>query len=370
MGGLSPDDIFTIMEETIPHENTYFLEGLPQSWLVREDYLLYFGAFTGDDYQEVEVVIRRDEKMLPPMAMPMVSPSTELLTGNEPPVEFVSYKVYNDLSATTAVFQLDACIFDDTFKKVMTEFWSNVYENAVDIVVLDLRNNRGGDATVIPAFLNNLNASDDLSFFSVKQRQSAAFCEGTPMFCDNSFLSQFGIDGSDEVYSVTEEVISLLLNTAAGEAPNKTYSGDFFVLTSGTTFSSASLFAMMVQDNQVGTVVGTPTGSALNFYGNVLNFSIPHTDLKLFLTTSLTTGATTADLDPNVNDAVYPDVEIKTSLDDIKLGVDSQLDWVLNSRTSDSTSVSSTAREMSAFSVKNIALVVGMVAITTAKLAF
>jgi len=360
INGITPEIMFERLRATIPHENTFFLQGLPVSWLVRTDFLAMFGVVPwGSAPQNIPVTLRRSGNILTYANVPLVTHSnrTSSSINNEDGEDFVSYQLLENSS--TAVFTLNECIYDETFTSVLTEFWNKVLTNedenedgdilAFKTVVLDLRKNIGGDATVIPAFLKYLDIPP-YSLFQVEQRTSPLLCDLMPMLCDRAFLSQFGIvtDNNasqvlnDELYQVSSQVIGLLLGAQVVDEvqPNKkfpvtttTSSGqksNFFVLTSGTTFSSAHMFAMVVQDNGIGRVVGTPTGSILPMHGNLVRVPVPHTNLTLILTTSLT-AKDESHAGGGHNDVnVIPDQVVGTTFEDVQSSLDPQLQWVLD----------------------------------------
>jgi len=229
------------------------------------------------------------------------------------------------------VFTLDTCDNTEEYRTVVGEFWSAVKaDDSIQTVVLDLRNNRGGDFGVAPVFANHLSMGLE-KLFDIRQRQSDELCSQpqTQALCDPatlSFYEQLGVNGTAEVFDLPSAALSIFYDTLAGPQPTEKFSGEFCVLTSGITFSSAHLWVGAIQLNGLGRVVGTPTGNSPNFWGNTLQFEIPHTDLSLFLTTSLTSIAPESTID----DAIYPDELVPTTLDDIIAGRDSQLEWVFN----------------------------------------
>jgi hypothetical protein len=110
------------------------------------------------------------------------------------------------------------------------------------------------------------------------------------------------------------------------------FNGTLYVLTSGVTFSSAHLFAGVIKRNNFGTLVGTPTGNSPNFWGNLLQFSVPNTDLTYYLTTSRTELNST-DVNDEGLDAIYPDILVPTKRNDILSGRDAQLEYILENNT-------------------------------------
>lgn len=354
LGGLSSDDILTILQSTIPHENDYFLVSLPSSWWVREDFLSHFGVIRYDEQNQdqnptVELVVERDGIVLDAVNIPLAR--TEETTTTTTPSgssgssvsssedSFVSYEILKE--SNTAVFKLDACIYDETYISTVTEFWTTVLDDpdiTIDKVVVDLRDNRGGDFTVVPAFLSWV-TQEPYEMFSINQRNSAGLCAQEPILCDAgtvAALAGAGVNATNEYYTIPDDVLPFVFARAVTQLDAaQLFDGDVFVLTSGVTFSSAHLFAAVVQQNDgLGTLVGSPTGNLPSFWGNLIRFEVPNTDLTIYITTSQTvvdggTGGT--------DDAIMPDVFVPTTRDDILTGSDPQLEYITGSTGSDMT---------------------------------
>ena len=329
LGGLSPADIFDELQATIPHENDFFLRELPQSWLGREDFLGYLGILlVQEEYSTVDIVSERDGTTQSPVSVPLIANGTSIDNEGESPV-FVSYDIYSESS--TGVFTLDDCIFDQEYAMVLEDFWTKVKSSGgvIDTVVLDLRKNRGGEFAVGVAFLNHL--AESYQLFDVLQRQSEDLCIQTPDLCAPQtlgFLEQLGLNTSRPVLELPGSVLSIFLGQLVGPAPTDKFNGELFVLTSGATFSSAHLIAGTVQENELGKLIGEPTGNSPSFWGNFLTFALPSTDLTFFLATSVNV-LPPVPVGGGNDDTIYPDVLVPTTRQDIMESKDAQLDWVL-----------------------------------------
>lgn len=337
-GGLTSTDIFSKLEASIPHENVFFLEALPQSWLVREDFLAYFGVLREDS--TVNFVLEDTDGNLRTTSVPLedfsaISAATELQEGSSE--SFVTYELVKE--ASTAVFKLDECAFNEEYMAILQEFWNAVLEgdDNVDTVVLDLRENRGGEVAVALAFLNYI-TKDPYTLFDVEQRQSDELCNQMPELCAPEvigLMQQLGVDTSQEVYELPGTALSIFLSQLTGPPLDTIFEGSLYVLTSGKTFSSAHLFAGVVLRNNLGSVVGTPTGNTPNFWGNLLRFDVPHTDLTFMLASSQTSLYNNVEGAEDGLDAVYPQILVPTTLQDISEGADAQLDYVLGNNRND-----------------------------------
>ena len=79
----------------------------------------------------------------------------------------------------------------------------------------------------------------------------------------------------------------------------------------------------MIKDNGLGTIIGEPTGNAPSSYGDVPTFQMPNTGFS-FTVSHKRFVRPNPDNDPA--DALYPDVPVHTTIDDIINGTDPQLE--------------------------------------------
>lgn len=66
---------------------------------------------------------------------------------------------------------------------------------------------------------------------------------------------------------------------------NLLFDGNVYVLTDYGSFSAAKDFAMLIQDNRLGKVVGEPPANAVNGYGEITYFYLPNTGLYVQIST-------------------------------------------------------------------------------------
>ena len=66
----------------------------------------------------------------------------------------------------------------------------------------------------------------------------------------------------------------------ANDRAEPTFDGSLYVLTDLNTFSSGMDFAMLVADNDLGTLVGEPCGNLPDSYGDLLRFLLPNSRLR------------------------------------------------------------------------------------------
>ena len=202
-----------------------------KDFLIKEEYLKYEESVTGDDLHKEE-------------------------TENN---HFVSYEI--DAQRSLAILKLDACIYNAHYKKTLAEMFEKVHELGIQNVAVDLRENSGGQSIVANEFINYLGIE--------------TYKEPT-----DEIRKDFKVFST-----IFESLISFLIGgeSASDLDVKKGYgfSGNVYVLTSVSTFSSAMDFTMMIQDNKIGKVIGEPPGNMPTHYGDVSLFNLPNSGLTM-----------------------------------------------------------------------------------------
>lgn len=86
------------------------------------------------------------------------------------------------------------------------------------------------------------------------------------------------------------------------------YKRNIYVLTDNYTFSAGSMFAGMVKDYKLGTIIGEPTGNLSSFYADpFMWYQLPNSKITFQVSTSL-------EVRPNGildTESILPDISIK-----------------------------------------------------------
>jgi hypothetical protein len=138
---------------------------------------------------------------------------------------------------------------------------------AVQNLVIDLRFNSGG----------NSNFGDYLLDYLTREpyRKAARMDVRLSELLFNTY------EGYREFEGLTGMTISRRVRLEQPEARGIRFDGKLYVLVGPGTFSSAGMFAAMVKDFQLGTLIGEETGATRECFGEVLNVRLPNSDLKL-----------------------------------------------------------------------------------------
>lgn len=149
-------------------------------------------------------------------------------------------------------FDLNSCDYTEEYVQQTDAFFSEVLQAGCGCVIVDVRDNPGGNSYVVNEFLRHIS---------------------TPSYRTPGMVERNGPFLIDHPSQTIENQLS-----------DTVFDGQIYVLTNASTFSAAMDFAMYIQDNQLGTIVGEASGNLPDSYGDVLKFSLPES--KLYLTVS------------------------------------------------------------------------------------
>lgn len=175
----------------------------------------------------------------------------EYYTPSEPK-DFVYYDI--DEQKSLAVLTLTKCNYNQTYIDCVKSMFTEINQKNIKNVAVDLRGNGGGSSYVGNEFVKYLPAD------------SYSNC---PFDCRCGFIT----------FHVNSGKIK------NGRYKNLTFDGNVYILTDSDSFSSARDFAMLIQDNHLGKVVGEPSANAVNCYGEVTYFYLPNTGLFVQIST-------------------------------------------------------------------------------------
>jgi hypothetical protein len=300
IGNKSTDELFRELRLIIPSENEHYLRHSAGECINREEFLDYLNVISNN---EVEIRVQRGRNELSITAP--LKPKAQCHFDESKQRPWVGYEIDKELSL--GVFYLDECRYDQTYKKKVKEFFTEVGNQNIQNVAVDVRRNGGGNSKVVDEFLRYVDIDNYNSYFG-DIRYSKAAKQQNRCTRDKGYWS-----GEHPTVCVNKKV----------ESPHLLFNGNLFVLTSPKTFSSGNWFAVIIKDNQLGTIIGEPTGNAPTSYGDVLRFYMPATGFQFTVSFKKWVRPNTKN-DPE--DSLYPDVLVYTTIEDIKQAKDPQLE--------------------------------------------
>ncbi|SFC51267.1 S41 family peptidase [Clostridium uliginosum] len=248
------------------YENEYYLRHCFSNYLKYPEFLGWLGVSCDEEvkieYTDKTIV---EEKFI----------ISEVL--NKSDVKDVDFEIDEDKNLV--ILTLNTCKMNDEYKNTLKEFFTKIKEKDIKNVAIDLRNNGGGNSDVMNEFLRYLNVESYNDF-------------GTKV--------KYG----DKVYTFSNKLKKNY------QYKDLIFDGNVYVLTSNKTFSSATMFSVIIQDNNLGKVIGEPCGNKPSSYGDILQYQLPNT--KLFFTTTYKYFMR-PDISKDNENAQIPDYKVKSS---------------------------------------------------------
>lgn len=175
----------------------------------------------------------------------------EYYTPSEPK-DFVYYDI--DEQKSLAILTLTECNYNQAYIDCVKKMFTEVKQKSIKNVAVDLRGNGGGSSLVGNEF--------------VKYLPVDCYFDG-PYDWRWNFITISG--NGDKIKNERNESL--------------TFEGNVYILTDNGSFSAAKDFAMLIQDNRLGKVVGAPSANSVNGYGEVTYFYLPNTGLFVQIST-------------------------------------------------------------------------------------
>lgn len=245
INGIPIDDIYQVFRSQFSYELESYAE-----------YIFYHVAisnkddlsFSGVDTSEGVVFTFKADQEFIDYHYTFV-PLDQVIGLEEPQEDIPAVSYTIDSDHNLAVLILKECNYNEAYLETLQDFFDEVKKNHIENIAVDLRNNPGGNSMVANAFLEYIDVD-------TYQSWDCAIRFGW-------YLKEY-----------TE-------NVHQNQKKEPVFQGKLFVLTDTLTYSSAMDFAMLIKDNNLGVIVGEPSGNLPNSYGDVLGFQLPNSKLYL-----------------------------------------------------------------------------------------
>ncbi len=295
------EDILNELSTIVSHENLYWVKAMGEIHLNTEAYVNYLGLKNQND-EMVFKVLRNGEEILETINFKEIigdipSPIYNRRSNN--------YKLLEN--ENLAIIEINTCVNDGAYRTLLKNFFMEVNKKNIDNIVIDLRNNTGGNSTVIDEFINYLPVE--------KYKSNGIYVRYSE---ETNEILESDYDKNTLRFRDITEIIP------ESKPKDLIFNGDIYILTSKYTFSSGNDFAVIFQDNNLGTIVGEPTGNAPNCYGDLLDFTLPKSKINFTISYKKF-------LRPNKEiktNFLEPDVLVETKIEDILNNIDPQMEKV------------------------------------------
>lgn len=224
------------------------------------------------------------------------------------------------------------------FDTVVANMFKEMKEHRIKTLVVDVRNNGGGNSRLCDILLSYLKPKEETQTMPSQIRISNLWKAQYPLLFSefteglekrnqkleigklyNAYDLSFGEDSQSPDMS-----ISLFeINTDK----EKIFKGKVFFIQSPKTFSSAGMLITMAADNNIGKVIGSESSYRPCHYGDLLAWELPNTKTRGFVSHKIFKRPNSTKCNES---SIVPEVKIETSLEDMQSGDDRAWDWILD----------------------------------------
>lgn len=207
------------------------------------------------------------------------------------------------------------------FREFLDAMYAEMQRCAVELLVVDIRYNGGGNSLLGDMLLETL----------LPETQTFERYETYLRMSD--FLQKH-----TKLLAAEEAVKDGLLNQKAikwmGEFANRKrlprrYTGRVVFIQGQNTFSSANYLATTIKDNKLFTLIGSDTSQKPTCYGDILPVVLPYTQTRAFVSHSYFCRPCSAlDADSRLS----PNVTIKNRIADLQSGRDNCWEWIVKTK--------------------------------------
>lgn len=291
---ISVDEYFSRLCGFIPHENKYIAKVRSTKYPYKNYHLfsrLNINNLTGADNNIINITVQRHDKIIT-VKVPFEKYNGFIKFDDN--IEFIKYAFVKNKGILT----LNQCIYNEVYRQKLKEFFKAVKEKNIDHIILDLRENLGGNSCVIQGFLSYINI-DEFYFYDIWMRDYGN--EFTHVISRNDIIKN--------------------------EKDKYCYSGKITCLVSNATFSSARMFAVVLKDNKIADIIGEKTGGKPTSFGAPSKFTTPNFNIGFRVSARL---FKRPDATKDDEEYLEPDIEIKQPIADYLINKDSVLNYIIN----------------------------------------
>jgi len=224
------------------------------------------------------------------------------------------YSYYYSPDYNTGLIQFDSFSDLEKFKMFVKNTFGQIQKQNVPNLIIDLRDNPGGDSRLGDELLKHLTNKSVRQFEKYQVRLSYELLKKEP--------------GLKNMYP--KAAIGSIVTVEAPFLPPvyvpSRFKGKTFVLIDAATASSAESFAATVKHFRIGTLIGRETEDTLVSYGECVMQKLPNSDLDFSVACKRFVDAGGKE----DGHGVIPDYEVRQKPEDTVKGVDTALQFTLN----------------------------------------
>ena len=225
------------------------------------------------------------------------------------------------------------------FGLFLREMFSEMNQQGVKTLVIDVRNNSGGNSKLCDQLLSWLKPIDEIHKMSTMIRISKLWETQYPdmAMTFNEKLQKKGIayrlgelydlsilDDGESEKSEMDMIIDQMF--VMNHSSDSLFTGKVIFMQGKDTFSSAGMLITKAVDNGIGIVIGENSVYTPSAYGDILTWELPNTHVQGFISHKI---FVRPDASKKNENAIIPDIPLPETWDDFQNGMDPCWRWVL-----------------------------------------
>ena len=221
------------------------------------------------------------------------------------------------------------------FDNFLGEMFETIRRDSITTLVIDVRDNTGGDSRLCDILLSRLKSFEDMKHIHSYTRFSELWKRNYPVWAaeyEKAFakLQQpFEMGKLYDNYSFPlspsehEQENSFLIK----ENVNSIFKGNVVFIQNAKTYSSAGMLITVAHDNSIGITIGEESSYKPCNYGDLLAWQLPNTKLKGYVSHKV---FVRPDTDKCSESSLIPTVHLHSKWEDVLKGKDICWEWVLD----------------------------------------
>ena len=194
-------------------------------------------------------------------------------------VEIVAFDNLNE--STGYIFIKDFTMGKNNFKEKLEYIFKQIQEDSLTNLIIDIRNNPGGNselADILTSYVYDKPYKANSKIILKRSEQYYSYVRGYFFWWFRPFL---GFIKQIKDYKNTS-VGGIYEDVKGNKNPISTqhqFNGKKYLLINSNTFSTALGFATVFKDYNMGVIIGEPTKSEVNEFGDIYPFDLPNSGL-------------------------------------------------------------------------------------------
>ncbi|HKK63481.1 MAG TPA: S41 family peptidase [Bacteroidales bacterium] len=194
-------------------------------------------------------------------------------------VDIVNYEILHE--GTGYIYIKDFVMDKNDFREKLESIFKQIQQDSITNLIIDIRDNPGGNselADILTSYVYDKPYKANSKILIKRSEQYYAYLRGYFSWWFRPFL-RF-IKQTDD-YKKTP-IGEIYADVKGNKNPVKTayhFNGKKYLLINSNTFSTALGFATVFRDYDIGKIIGEPTKSEVNEFGDIYPFDLPNSRL-------------------------------------------------------------------------------------------